>query len=105
MNVQETEFGKIEWEYPNVSEYFILLGKTGTPLSTLESSTESDRLVLMGKLVGHLGPYLKKIDLNINGKKVETFDELLKSFEIAGDLLEISGKLLMVMAEAQQKKG
>lgn len=98
------DFGKLNYSLPNIPQAMRILGEMGIGSKITKKSFEGNELIYLSKLVELMEPLVSDIDLNINGKIVTTYSELLKHFEMLPYLSEIAGEIFKSLNISDKKK-
>ena len=100
------EMGTITYRLPNIPETMILLGNMGLNSKKLSKTKdlEDNELLYMAKLIQNISPFITKIDLEINGKKITKYSEVLNEFSMMTYLSEIGGEVFSALQMSEEKK-
>ena len=103
---KECEFGFIEYKKPNPLEGLEFLGKMGVNSALLSNSQElmDNDLFYTAQAIKHMEPFLTKISLKVDKKKIDTYDKVVNSIECMTILMEIAGELMRFMQVDEKKK-
>ena len=70
----KSEYGSIRYRFPDIAEGTILLGRMGVrQIEDMNSDNEENSdLVMMGKMLRHIDPYIESVDLkDKEGKEIK----------------------------------
>jgi hypothetical protein len=100
------EYGTLKYKLPNIPEAMMLLGKMGINSKSFsgKKAMDENELIYLAKLINELDPFISDINLNIDGKIVTTYDELLKHFCMMIYLSEIAGEIFKSLNFSDKKK-
>jgi len=96
------DYGKITYHIPNVADAMILMGEMGVT-GTVDDSTNGN-LILVGRLIKSMGCLIDDLDLEIEGKKINNYQDALNYFEMMEPLSLIAGEVVKSMEVTQAKK-
>lgn len=94
MEIIKTEFGEIHYKLPNLIESPRFLAKLG-----ISSKVESNEFELYAKVLENMGTFIKKIDVVVEGKPIEKYEELWELKEWQKPLYAMANKILNSMNE------
>ena len=99
------DLGTIEYRMPNVPEAMRLLSSIGLNSKKLASGEAmDDDLGFIAGLIESLGAFITKVNLDIDGEKITSYEDVLKEFSMMVYLTEISGEILEQLQLDSKKK-
>lgn len=96
----KTKSGEIHFKMPNLIETPRFLGKLGV------SSDDKDKnqYEIYARVLEEMGIFIKKIDVEVDGKKVEKYEELWELQEWQRPLYKMANKILSSMNDGIDDK-
>jgi hypothetical protein len=100
------DFGTLEYRLPNIPETMILLGQMGLNSKKMNDAEamQDNELLYTAKMIMNLGEFITKIDLEIDGEKITTFDALLNEFEMMVYINELAMEIFDCIGGSSKKK-
>lgn len=103
--VKKCEYGEIVYRKPKITELMRLLGKSGNNINDEgQIVTPDNKLVWMSDNIDSLKDFIVRVDLDVNGEKIKTFDEMLYCFELTGVIGEIATEFNGYIDSGEAKK-
>lgn len=103
------EIGTIEYRLPTIPEVLELWGKVGIDhtSATQADSPVGNPFLMMSKIIANMGVLITKVDCQIDGVKITTYEELCKHLPAMNDLCVVAGRIMESMnggSEAKKKQ-
>lgn len=100
----EFDQGFIEYSEPTIVDYLEMLGGCGYDSSDMSEPDKLNDLILTARLIKSAKTVVKKVDVEVNGKKIKNYDDLLKEQSLIAPLMSFIGKLQSGFNEGAKKK-
>lgn len=100
------DYGQFNYRMPNVPETMMLLGRMGLNSKSLTDTDhlQENELVYTAKMITNLEPFISEINLDFDGEKVTTYEQVLTKFEMMEYLNEVSGEIFEAINGSSKKK-
>ena len=102
--------GKIFFRKPNIAEKLIMFGEMGygqEDLNNLQNENENNSpkaLIFAGKIIQKFGDFVEKVEVEINGKKINSYNDALECEELFNELSELAVEILGQGGVPEEKK-
>lgn len=106
MSVKKFEYGEIEYRMPDIVEGIELSANVGFDVDKKSGQMvmPDNLLLVLARYIKHMKPFITKIDVKIKEKKVSTFDQALKHYELMKPLSDIAGEIMGKLDIKDEKK-
>jgi hypothetical protein len=100
----EFDQGVIEYVEPTIVDYLEMLGACGYNSQDMSNPEQLNDLVLTARLIKSAKTVVKKVDVKVGDKKIDSYDDLLKQQSLISALMGFVTKLQEGFKKKKKKK-